>query len=427
MPLEIKLAILAVYGLAAVAWIVWRLQRYLQDSTGPQRPGPGWPRRTDGSGRLTERAEVRLNILAILSNLAGLLVIALVGFLQISLELGRPSAEKSPPSPTVLEELLRTRLVDQDMLRQQHKELVEAIKADRSASEPNGALYAKVSDLQARIDGLEGQFDGLQARLTNTSTTPVAAVQTNPVMSSLASLASVAVLLPLAACLLVALGVLQSLYSRRMISGSVYTAAAATLAAGSLFGGLTFWKDFSIVKSVESLIKVEFKAPQEMRGRDPQALDIQLDVNLRPDNLPPAEMDCGDGLSQRIGPFDDGAAVLSQDDRDKLKRIAEMLDKGRASSRVTAVMLIGSADKRSLKPETARHFSSNEGLARARVEAVRTALNPSSTELKVPVLGSFVGPTKTGLTVPASELAHDRTVQVCVLWSAAVTRVGVKP
>jgi flagellar motor protein MotB len=420
MPLEIKLAILAIYGLAAVTWIIWRLQRYLMNSTEPQRPGPGWPRRTGPAGRLTERAEVRLNILAILTNLAGLLIIALVGFLQIGVELGRPNANPSSGSLSAVEELLRTRLADQEMLRQQHKELVEAIKGDRSANEPNSALYAKMVDLQAQVDAL-------QTRLAEKSAGPVTAVPTNPIMSSLASLASVAVLLPLAACLFAALGVLQSLYSKRMINGAVYAAAATTLTAGSLLGGFTFWKDFSIVKSVDSLIKVEFKAPQDTRGRDSQALEIQLDVNLRPDNSSLAEMDCGDDLSQRIGPFDDGSAVLGENDRDKLKRIGEMLNKGRGSSRVTAIMLIGSADKRSLKPETARHFSSNEGLARARVEAVRAALNPPSGEPKVPVLGSFVGPMKTGHTVPAGDLAHDRTVQVCVLWSATVPSAGVKP
>lgn len=309
---------------------------------------------------------------------------------------------------------------DQEVLRQQHKELVEAIKADRSASEPNGALYAKVFDLQ-------GQIDSLQARLAEPSSKPVATVQPSPVMSSLASLASVAVLLPLAACLLAMLGVLHFLYFSHAISAKVYTAAAATLTAGSLFGGFTFWKDVSVVKSVDSLIKVEFKQQQGSRARDSQALDIHLDVSLRPENLPPAEMDCGDGKSQHIGPFDDGAAALSKGDSDKLKQIAEMLANVRPSSRLAAVMLIGSADKRPLKPETAKQFSSNEGLARARVETVREALKSPPVELKVPILGSFVGPMKTGVAVPVSELAGDRTVQVCILWSPAVATARAKP
>ncbi|WP_314958816.1 hypothetical protein [Bradyrhizobium cosmicum] len=419
MSFETKLIILALYGLAIVAWAIWWLQRYLKLSTELRRPGPGWPRRTDGSGRQTERAEVRLNILAILSNLAGLLIIALVGSLQIAVELWRPNADLPRLSP-VVEELLRTRLPDQEVLRQQHKELVEAIKTDQSPKELNGALYAKVFDLQAQVEGL-------QAKLAELSPKPVAAVQTNPVMSSIASLANLAVLLPLAACLLAALGVLHFLYSSGAISGRVYTTAAATLAAGSLFGGFTFWKEFNVLKSLDSLIKVEYKPQQESRPGDLQSLGVRFDVSLRSDNLSPAEMDCGDrGIS-----FASGDADLKSSAPIVRELIAKRLKGVGTSNRLAGIMLIGSADKRPLKPETAEKFSTNEGLARARVEAVRKLLEDelSRENLKVPVLGSFIGPSNAGSKASAGQLADDRVVQVCYLWNptASVTSAGAQP
>jgi hypothetical protein len=128
-------------------------------------------------------------------------------------------------------------------------------------------------------------------------------------------------------------------------------------------------------------------------------------------------MDCGEGDTFRIGPFDVGAVTLGEGETKKLENVAATLAARQSPSHIVAVMLIGSADKRPLKQKTAESFSSNQGLAQARIRAVRKVLEPALARDRLPILETYAGPAKTGAKLSIDDLASDRAVQICVFWS----------
>jgi hypothetical protein len=357
----------------------------------------------------SERTRLRLEVLSIRSNVLALVLISIVAFLQVGFEFRR-SLTSANPSPAI-EERSPSRLPDQDLQKQQHQQIIDAIRSVRPEmpSEIEKQVPARLSELETRVARLEKQ---------PADKSPDTVIKTSPAVSSLVSLITGFGFFGLLACAVAIGGFLYFLQSNHFISRKTYGVAAASLAVGSLWGSVTLLKDVSLVKSADSLIKFELKTESTSTSK-PQSTDINLDVSVRLADSPAGKMDCGDGGSMRIGPFGDGTSDLDDDERKKLRDIATSLAADVTGGRVVAVMLIGSADKRSLTPKTAKNFNSNQGLAQARVAAVRSeleqALKVAAVKTLPPILESYAGPTKTYAGLPITELSVDRAVQVCVL------------
>jgi hypothetical protein len=90
-----------------------------------------------------------------------------------------------------------------------------------------------------------------------------------------------------------------------------------------------------------------------------------------------------------------------------------IVDIAKKAERVIAVLLIGSADKRALTPKTAKTYTSNLGLAEARVEFVQSELKPLLGTADF--IRSFRGPTKTADNASAEDLKEDRSVEICLV------------
>jgi len=131
-----------------------------------------------------------------------------------------------------------------------------------------------------------------------------------------------------------------------------------------------------------------------------------------------------------VGPFISGASseLQQQPNTSELNRcrniasFAEPIRKSCKGERTCTIMLLGSSDKRRLNKETEANFGSNEGLARARAEWVRTefvrafALDPSH------FIIFTIGPGEHGATIDEERFQVDRAVQVFVTQFASTTK-----
>jgi hypothetical protein len=150
---------------------------------------------------------------------------------------------------------------------------------------------------------------------------------------------------------------------------------------------------------------------------------LHLDVGRGQDSLP-AAMDCGeDDKQQRVGPFDIGGVKLTSAEKSDKAVASDLLTRAKSKpEQLTAIILIGSADKRPLKPQTAALYSSNAGLARARIGIVKAALKEVFEKEEAfkksmpPIMAFYAGPENAGAKASVADLSKDRTVQVCVLW-----------
>jgi hypothetical protein len=362
-----------------------------------------------------ERNRIRLSIASTRTNALGLGIVAavilLVGASQIGLEAWRHhTAEKAPQSTSGLEELLQRRLPTPEIQQSQHQAIVNAIRDWRPGTVPvpidDETIRADLLKFESRIENLE---KAATERFTNVNVPKWVA------WLVVISLCGAGVFLGFRTFA-------ETDRSKRVLEFG----AAAALTIPSIFGGLelaTHLKvDFALIKNDGGL------HPGSERGgsrppptsTEPRDVDVylHLDVGRGPDALP-AAMDCGDDDKQQVGPFDVGKVTVPTKNRSAEAVVAEL--KARVSGkpdRLTAIILIGSADKRSLKPGTAALYSSNAGLARARIEVVKTALGKVFEKNKPPVLQFYAGPEKTSAKLLPKDLSADRTVQVCVLWDS---------
>ena len=100
-----------------------------------------------------------------------------------------------------------------------------------------------------------------------------------------------------------------------------------------------------------------------------------------------------------------------------LSSLAPLIGNGCAADLTCRIILIGSADKRPLTGKLLAEFGSNEGLARARAEWLRTQVATIFHIDSSRFLVLTVGPGENGNSVPPERLRFDRAVKVQVIES----------
>jgi len=379
-----------------------------------------------------ERNRLRLGVASIWANALGLGLIAAVIFVVGASHLGfdiwrHYSGKGASQSTTRLEELLQKKLPDPEVQQRQHQAIVDAIQKWRPpdtvpAPIDNEAIQAELSELESRVASLENapkdSFSGLQA-------------------------ASTIAWLVVGGLAIVGIGlVLKAFFEKdwpkffRDVVGALVLLSLSALGRSGLKADLKadLKGDFSVVRQVGNLLSINFGSntppPPRLGSRPrprptstptpaPRDVDVYLHLDVgRGEDAPPALMDCGKA-GEHIGPFGIGTKTLDADRSRNLTTIANDI-KERAkekSNRLTAIALIGSADKRSLKPKTASLYSSNAGLARARIGVVREALEGAfKPDKPPPIMEFYAGPEKTDAKLSGDALSSDRSVKICLLW-----------
>jgi hypothetical protein len=419
------IVVLAVACLIPAVWIVMKLVQWWDRLA---RIESGIERREEGS----DRTRMRLNVLSVRSNVASLVLISLAAFLLVSLEVYRTMWPDRSSSSAALEELLRAKLPDAEVQAQWHREIVDASRNARPADPskpPDEQWSRKLADVEGKLAQLKQQFDGMKTRVGVLAEPP-------PIPSHLPA-ASVLMAIALTVGAFLIGGLFYILAKRQLISQQAGKAAAATsLAIGSVLGGTTLLKDFSLFRQLDvkefSFVKIQRADPLQAAASQPvvpqpvitpepvalqpanpqpvpppPATDVHVDLNLRLLEPSSATVEC----AHHVGPFGDGNAMLSGDEREQLQSM--IVDIAKKAERVIAVLLIGSADKRALTPKTAKTYTSNLGLAEARVEFVQSELKPLLGTADF--IRSFRGPTKTADNASAEDLKEDRSVEICLV------------
>jgi hypothetical protein len=391
--------------------VAFFLRRYMRNLDAFQ------PRGLDRRSDKTERNKLRLELLSIRANVVALALISIVGIAQIALDIWRSKSSEQPGATSAaLEELLRTRLPDPEIQANQHRELIDAIREARpSNSQPaiDNVARSKLSDLESQVVRHEKII----------AEQPVSNYfKTNSVIFWLVGTFCFAPFL------------WAFVYFLRSINvftlGQYKTARAVVLSVGSIAGGATLFHEFSLVKSIDTFIRVtatpriEVSFPAGPPGPEgPRGPEGPIgDAGPRGSDGPPGptlptELSCGTGDSQRIEPFFDGQETLEEAAKIKLKSVVGLLKERSQSSDLLGLVLIGSADKRPLKPKLAQQFGSNVGLAQARIKTVKDELAQTFDPDKFPIMALHAGPSKVGLVLSTSDLASDRAVQICALWN----------
>jgi hypothetical protein len=369
-----------------------------------------------------DRHRVRVAFASIWTNALGLGLIAavifIVGASHLGFEVWRYYAGEVASSSTAsLEELLQKKLPDPEIQQRQHRELVGAIQKWRppdtilvpTDNEANKAEFLKLERVVERLER------AAKERFANVDVLRSAAGWV--VLSLFATGGALFI---------------RSFFATSTPRRVLEIAAAAALTVPSIFGGLKLANDlktdFTAIGEMGGIHfnfqwgKSEPPGPKPPKPADPKPLEprevdvyLHLDV-ARGEGASSTLMDCGqDG--ERVGPFGIGTITLDENDTKKLTTFAKSLkeltkDK---SNRLTAIVLIGSADKRPLKPKTASLYSSNAGLAQARIAVVRKALKGESDTLPR-IMEFYAGPEMTDAKLPSDALSSDRSVKICLLW-----------
>ena len=216
---------------------------------------------------------------------------------------------------------------------------------------------------------------------------------------------------------------LKILHVTNSISAQTYSRLqTAALSVGTLasMGSVALLKDVTIVKSLDALIKVNVSLPAQEKPPKPQP-DPPSPEGPKPEPPPRVvhlypRLDCGKDKTQRIELFAVGKHTLERDADAKLTDLIGELKKI-PPDRLVGFVLIGSADKRRLRPDLARTYGSNDGLAQARVKEVQERLRGAFADNPPSFLPLHAGPSRIGSKVQDLDLAFDRAVQICVLWT----------
>lgn len=399
--LALGLTLIVVIGLAAAVAIFWYMRRL--DAFQPR----GLDRRSDRA----ERNKLRLEVTSIRANVLALVLISIVGIAQIGSDIWRTKSNERPDMPgAALEEFLRARLPDPEIQAHQHKELIDAIREVR----PPNSQPAIDNVARSKLSDLESQVAFHQKIIAD-----------KPVSNYFKSNSTIYWLVA-AVCFTPFLwAVVYVLRSVNIFTMQQYrTARAVVFSFGSLAGGATLFHEFSLVKNIESFIKVsttpriEVSFPAGPPGaKGPRGPAGPRGSDGLPGSALPTELSCGTGDSQRIEPFVDGQETLEENAKVKLKAVVDLLKERSKTSDLLGLVLIGSADKRPLKPKLAQQFGSNVGLAQARIKTVKDELAQTFAPDKFPIMALHAGPSKIGLAPSSGDLAFDRAVQLCAFWN----------
>lgn len=212
-------------------------------------------------------------------------------------------------------------------------------------------------------------------------------------------------------------------------SGPYWDIAKKVLVISSMMPalGLSFMATLEKVVGVDKLFGIDLRdmhlftfKTEISSGTSPQELDLRIHVTADE-----TQLDCGEGENYKIGPFADGTAgdaSIKPDEKllTKLKKDIEILVgkliKNHLGQRPLGLILVGSADKRELTPPLFHFFGSNAGLAQARAEWVRKAIENSMNPKPKTILTLSSGPAHVGLDPLPEDLAKDRSVRVCAIW-----------
>jgi hypothetical protein len=306
--------------------------------------------------------------------------------------------ELTPP----LEQFLRSRLPDPDLEKQRHEELIRAIGEIRSpgpaltSSALEELVRARVPDLQAQRERHEEVIKEIRATRSSGS-------------DARADKASV--FLTPQGWILVCLFVIFVIVVAILISRAWLKSAIAITLTASL-GGIVLVKNFNLVEKIESLVTINFSyATGSSRSKDSPPPPAQERT----------EFDCGKEETQRIGPFVEGSGdeLMDPDAQTKLNSVVNLFKPETASSkRLLGLILIGSADRRPLKPKLLRQYGSNDGLAQTRARWVKGVLSDKLDSINPDTIVTLPGgPSIVGLISPDTNLSFDRAVQVCAFWA----------
>lgn len=137
-----------------------------------------------------------------------------------------------------------------------------------------------------------------------------------------------------------------------------------------------------------------------------------------------ATFDCGDPSDpMKVGPFATGEVALEPSATDVPAVVARLIAES-GNRALTGLLLVGSADKTPLSPQLARRYETNAGLAQARAEWVRDRLREELQNhpklIRLERIATMVaGPSHVGLNIAPDQLARDRDVRVCALWTGS--------
>lgn len=371
-----------------------------------------------------DRHRIRFAFASIWTNALGLGLIAavifLVGAAHLGFEIWRHySGESISPSTAKLEELLDRKMLGAEVLERQHQEVVRAIRNASSPeqSPPGDSFSARLNDLQTQIDQLKQGVRDKPGPIDFDA-------RPSPAVSSFFSIVSFVVVFALFSAAAASWAFLYFLRRNGLIPNWAYRGMTTAVTLGSLAGGVTLLKEVSVVKSADALIKISItNQPQPPTPLPAQELNVHLYHRLLRHSIRPSGSwapDCGSGDTQRVGPFKDASHILSDEGQKKFVQVVELLKMRGQTERLISITLAGSADKRPLKPETTRLYSSNEGLAQARIREVKSKLLESFDPDTIQIMDHYSGPSNVGLKKTAKELAADRAVQVCVFWAPKI-------
>lgn len=403
--------VLGAIGLIVLGPLVVLLTRSLRPQERLQRLKGYWSN--------VQRTQLELGVASSRTIALALVLIAgailLFGFAYVWIEIRRPqSPERMSVSTSAIEQLLQKKLLDPEIQQQQHQEIINALRNPefRIPPERGDAIREELSRLESRIAVLErATKEGFSG--TQTAGTIAWLLLGVPIFVGLWLLGRAAFVKSGPG---VKLGELLG---------------AAALIALSVFGGSKLKADLkgelSLVKQMGTFFAFNYtsqssgtpeKSSEPAPSTEPRSVDVylHLDIERGKDNLP-VGLDCGEGDEQRVGPFDHGQTTIPTGGT-QVENVVKFLRKRATEKheRITSIILIGSADRRPLKPRTALLYSSNVGLARARVAAVKEKLGEFFEKGKPPILEFYAGPEKTDAKLPITDIASDRSVKVCILW-----------
>jgi hypothetical protein len=257
---------------------------------------------------------------------------------------------------------------------------------------------------------------------------------------------SVSVALPHGLIISVALIVSIAAFAPVLVMYLLRNFSTTKVVSAGLITGLTAVSGLTLFTAkIDKIFSFEFSlSPQRESVNLPTEQSITL--HLPEFQTTETELDCGKQIVDnypfsnpfRIGPFPDGLASTAEIKGTPSENVRESFEQleGKIESVISvlaqdpektqnhkdeksliAVLLIGSADKRTLVG-TIESYRSNVGLAQARAEWVHKILENNAILRAKPIITLNSGPSLSLITVAndSEKLALDRAVQVCALW-----------
>jgi hypothetical protein len=273
--------------------------------------------------------------------------------------------------------MLKERLPDSGLMSERHRELISAI----GKLTPNSDLLGqRHQEMVAAIKGVGGiEVQPQSARL------------------KVSFLGGVLVFLFLGSVVWMIIAPRWRISIPRVLAAGSFT----LLSVGSLLG-------------VEKVSIFELSWGKGAGSTQATAAETRISIDLTPKGL---ELDC-DPERYLLTDFPVGKHEGSDKVSLRARAIGESLRKENEGGRLAAVILVGSADKQQLQPSARRVYDSNAGLAQARAKWVQARLEEGYRGTIAPLLVLSTGPSFVGLSVKKENLAGDRSVLTCAVWTS---------